>query len=124
MHLHNAIRAVMRNTESMGSLHRRLPSRWSNTATALPTDLDALRGPASGIATLPPDLAWSGRRTFDLDDAEQRYLFLMTVLTSAVTTEHHVQWLNAGVLRAEWNTLRLPRALRRAWEDRFPTLST
>jgi len=50
--------------------------------------LDRLVGPTDGVVELPLDLAWSGDRRFDLADPVERYLYHMTVLTSAVTREH------------------------------------
>jgi hypothetical protein len=74
------------------------------------------------VVELPLDLAWSGDRSFDLADPGQRYLYHMTVLTSAVTREHYTGWLNAGLLRGDWGTLRLPRALKEIWQERFPEM--
>lgn len=74
------------------------------------------------MVELPPDLAWSGDRRFDLTDPGQRYLYHMTVLTSAVTPEHYTSWLNAGLLRGDWDRLRLPRPLREIWQEHFPEL--
>jgi len=65
--------------------------------------LDQLVGPVDGVVELPVDLAWSGDRRFDLADPVQRYLYHMTVLTSAVTREHYTRWLNASLLCGELN---------------------
>ena len=89
----------------------RLPSRWAGVEAKLPPALDQLAGPADGVVELPIDLAWSGDRRFDLADPVQRYLYHMTVLTSAVTREHYTGWLNASLLCGDWSSLRLPRAL-------------
>lgn len=64
-----------------------LPSRWAGVGAKLPPALEYLTGPADGVVELPLDLAWSGDRCFDLADPAQRYLYHMTVLTSAVTRE-------------------------------------
>jgi len=88
-------------------------------ATACPGES---RGAVSGVVELPLDLAWSGDRHFDLSDPVQRYLYHMTVLTSAVTREHYTNWLNAGLLRRDWGRLRLPRPLREIWQEHFPEL--
>ena len=74
------------------------------------------------MVELPLELAWSGDRRFDLADPVQRYLYHVTVLTSAVTWEHYTRWLNAGLLCGDWNSLRLPRALRETWQAHFPEL--
>ncbi|WP_203990374.1 hypothetical protein [Sphaerisporangium rufum] len=98
-------------------------SRWSGTVDAMPASLADLAGPPDGTVELPGDLAWSGRTIFDLNDAEQRYLYYMTVLTSGITSDHYTRWLNADVLCEEWSRLRLPRPLRRIWQQRFPELA-
>ena len=100
----------------------RLPSRWAGVEAKLPHSLDQLAGPAEGQVELPIDLAWSGDRRFDLADPVQRYLYHMTVLTSAVTREHYTSWLNATLLRADWSALRLPQPLREIWQSHFPEL--
>jgi hypothetical protein len=79
-------------------------------------------GPLTGVVELPLDLAWSGDRGFDLADPVQRYLYHMTVLTSAVTREHYTSWLNASLLCSDWSKLRLPRLLREIWQAHFPEL--
>ena len=88
----------------------------------MPPALENLAGPAAGVVELPLDLAWSGDLRFDLADPGQRYLYHMTVLTSAVTREHYTSWLNAGLLRSDWDQLRLPRPLREIWQAHFPEL--
>jgi hypothetical protein len=99
-----------------------LPSRWAGAGARLPSALESLAGPGGGVVELPVELAWSGDRRFDLADPGQRYLYHMTVLTSAVTREHYTSWLNAGLLRGDWGRLRLPRTLREIWQERFPEL--
>jgi hypothetical protein len=100
-----------------------LPSRWAGVEAKLPPSLDELTGPSGGVVELPVDLAWSGDRSFDLADPVQRYLYHMTVLTAAVTSEHYTNWLNAGLLQADWGRLRLPGPLRSVWQRHFPELS-
>jgi hypothetical protein len=107
--------------ESAGS-RPRLPSRWAGVDAKLPPAMDQFAGPAGGVVELPLDLAWSGDRRFDLADPVQRYLYHMTVLTSAVTREHYTRWLNASLLSGDWSTLRLPRPLREIWQAHFPEL--
>jgi hypothetical protein len=89
----------------------------------LPLSLKYLAGPSGGVVDLPFDLAWSGRRSFDLGSSVQRYMYHMTVLTSGITTEHFTTWLNADLLKADWHRLGLPRPLRTLWERRFPELA-
>jgi len=107
--------------ESAGS-RPRLPSRWAGVSAKLPPSLENLAGPGGGVVELPLDLAWSGDRRFDLADPVERYLYHVTVLTSAVTPEHYTSWLNASLLCGEWRRLRLPRPLREIWQEHFPEL--
>ena len=107
--------------ESPGSKSR-LPSRWSGVGAKLPPALEHLAGPGGGVVELSLDLAWSGDRRFDLADSGERYLYQMTVLTSAVTREHYTSWLNAGLLRSDRGRLRLPRPLREICQEHFPEL--
>jgi hypothetical protein len=99
-----------------------LPSRWADVAGILPRSFGQLAGPVDGVVELPHDLAWSGRRSFDLANPVQRYMYHMTVLTSGITSEHFTNWLNGDLLRADWPRLGLPQLLRRAWEAQFPEL--
>jgi hypothetical protein len=99
---------------------RSLPSRWAGVEETLPTSLSQLTGPPGGVVELPYDLAWSGRRSFDLANPVRRYMYYMTVLTC----EHFTSWLNVDLLRSEWMRLGLPRPLRSVWEYRFPELAS
>jgi hypothetical protein len=75
------------------------------------------------VVELPYDLAWSGRRSFDLANPVQRYMFHMAVLTSGFAAEHFTSWLNRDLLRSDWPRLGLPQPLRQVWEARFPELT-
>jgi hypothetical protein len=99
-----------------------LPSRWADVAETLPCSLGQLAGP-DGVVELPRDLAWSGRRSFDLANPVQRYMYHVTVITSGITSEHFTNWLNGDLLRSDWSRLGLPQPLRRVWEAQFPELS-
>jgi hypothetical protein len=101
---------------------QKLPSRWAGVAETLPPSFGQLAGPAGGVVELPYDLAWSGRRSFDLANPVQRYMFHMTVLTSGITRNHFTEWLNGDLLRTDWPRLGLPRPLRSVWEAQFPEL--
>lgn len=101
----------------------KLPSRWAGVAETLPPSLGQLAGPESGVVELPYDLAWSGRRSFDLANPVQRYMFHMTVLTSGFAAEHFTSWLNNDLLRSDWRRLGLPQPLRQVWEEHFPELA-
>jgi hypothetical protein len=73
------------NVDQTGTASQfQLPSRWAGVPARLPSSLADLDGPAGGVVELPVDLAWSGDRAFDLADADERYLYFMTVLTAGV----------------------------------------
>jgi hypothetical protein len=107
---------------SIPGVRQQFPPRWAGVGATLPPSLDQLAGPSHGTVELPVDLAWSGDRSFDLENPVDRYLYHMTVLTAAVTAEHYTRWLNAALLASEWERLRLPPPLREAWQQRFPEL--
>lgn len=86
-------------------------------------DLTRLRGPATGVVTLPIVLNWTPRTRFDLaSEAAQRSMYQM-VLRDALTEDQIETYLNWGLLRRLWNTLTLPRAIREFWEAQHPTLA-
>jgi hypothetical protein len=91
---------------------------------AAPNDLAELTGPASGHIVLPPELGWTGRTTYDLDDASDAVVFYERVLVDAVRTRELTSLINAGRLRALWSDLFLPARVRLLWESRFPGLSS
>jgi hypothetical protein len=99
-----------------------LPSRWAGVAETLPRSLGQLAGPGGGVVELPYDLAWSGRRSFDLANPVQRYMYHMAVLTAGIMPEHFTNWLNGDLLRSDWSRLGPPQPLRRVWEAQFPEL--
>jgi hypothetical protein len=51
---------------------REMPSRWSDYARRLPSSLKDLSGPATGTVVLPLQVAWSGRRAYNVSDERQR----------------------------------------------------
>lgn len=88
----------------------------------VPTSLDDLRGPASGVVELPVRLYWSGSREFDLADPHQVADMCEAVLDVAATTGDIAAYLNAGLLIHVWPALGMSRVKRDAWESRFPVL--
>lgn len=74
------------------------------------------------MVTLPPDLAWTGRRTYDLDDPADARVLYERVLVEAVDGSVLARLLDADRLRAYWADLYLPQRVRISWESRFPEL--
>lgn len=90
-------------------------------AYALPQSLDELQGPASGTITLPHELAWSGRRRFDLADSYDRLAMYKIVLEEG-DPSHLRRLLNRDMLLREWPNMLPARQVRSLWERRFPQL--
>jgi len=86
-------------------------------------DLADLRGPAGGTVELPIWLFWHPNRTFDLNDpAISRWVYQI-VLREASRPEDLTTYLNGEILVELWLDLHLPRGVRRAWEERHPSLA-
>jgi hypothetical protein len=83
--------------------------------------LEELRGPVRGTLELPHELAWSGRRRFDLDDDYDRRAAYKIVLEEG-REEHFRRYLNGGLLRRYWLQILPARHVRALWEGRFPEL--
>lgn len=84
--------------------------------------LDELCGPVHGLLELPRELAWSGRRSFDLDDDYDRSAAYKIILEEG-QEEHFRQYLNARLLVRYWAQIRPARQVRALWEHRFPELA-
>jgi hypothetical protein len=86
-------------------------------------DLADLRGPTSGTVVLPLRLYWSPPgRVFDLGKPYSLQAMYQTVLGEAIHAAELAEHLDAGILAAVWPELYLPKAVRRAWEERHPRL--
>ena len=81
-----------------------------------------LTGPASGHVVLP-ELGWTGRTDYDLDDPADAAVLYERVLVDAVRTQDVTRLLNAGQLLLLWSRLFLPARVRHLWETRFSDLS-
>jgi hypothetical protein len=88
---------------------------------AVVESLDELRGPAHGVLELPHQLAWSGRRRFDLDDDYDRAAAYKIILEEG-REEHFRRYLNARLLRRYWPEILPARQVQALWEGRFPEL--
>jgi hypothetical protein len=84
---------------------------------AVPASLDDLEGPDQGVVTLPVDVAWTGRREFDLDDEYDRAAMYKIVLEEGQVADQR-RLLNRKVLRRDWRKLFPARQVRALWESR------
>jgi hypothetical protein len=85
--------------------------------------LAGLRGPTTGVVTLPHHLDWSGHAEYELSRPGRLTGMYKAVLTEASTVEDLDTWLDGDLLTRLWPTLWLPSQLRRRWEERFPELA-
>ena len=86
-------------------------------------DLADLRGPASGLVTLPLRLYWSPPgRVFDLDNPYLLRSMYQTVLGEAARPEDLTGHLDRATLIAVWPDLHLPKGVRQAWQEHHPVL--
>ncbi|MER8236659.1 hypothetical protein [Streptomyces sp. NPDC094049] len=97
----------------------------SRHAGRLPSSLASLTGPDHGTVALPPLVAWSGLRAYDLDRPRLRMGIYRTVLAEG-QREDLTPLLDRGRLLDQWPVLRtlVSRHLRQAWEGTFPGLGT
>ncbi|MFJ3799976.1 hypothetical protein ACIPSJ_27305 [Streptomyces sp. NPDC090088] len=92
-------------------------------ARRLPDTLEALTGPEHGLVDLPLHIAWSGLRTYDLDQPRLRMSLYRTVLAEG-QRDDITRFLNRDLLLAQWPTMRtmISRPVREVWETAFPEL--
>lgn len=88
---------------------------------AVADSLDELGGPVHRALELPHELAWTGRRRFDLDDDYDRAATYKIILEEG-QPEHFRRFLNGRLLRRYWQQILPARQVRALWEGRFPEL--
>ena len=101
----------------MGTRHGSRHDGWRQPV-AVPRDLNALRGPLSGVVRLPLRIYSSGlgpERTWNLADEDERVTFYKVVLTGG-DADDICRYVNLGELRRLWPRLWLPPYVREAWE--------
>jgi hypothetical protein len=107
------------SSQAVRSRHRSRPGRQALVAA----DLAGLHGPAGGQVQLPLRLFWSlPDHQFDLDDADTRGWYYETVLREASRPDDLADYLDGATLVRLWPGLYLPKGVRRAWEERHPSL--
>jgi hypothetical protein len=104
------------------SSQKGVPFTYAETRPyAVAESLEELRGPNEGILELPRELAWSGRRHFDLRDDDDRAAAYKIVLEEG-REERLRRYLNAGLLLRYWREILPARPVLALWEKRFPEL--
>ena len=84
-------------------------------------DLADLRGPAEGSVELPLRLFWYSNRVFNLEEPGMLRWLYQTVLREASQPDDLTRYLNGDTLVTLWPELRLPKGIRRAWEEHHPS---
>jgi hypothetical protein len=98
-------------------------SRWAPDVGQLPSHLNELAGPVTGVVELPLHLVWSGLRAFDLSD-DKLLLGMYRVVLANGRREDFRNYLNGDALAAWWPVLRkmVGGGVRAAWEGALPEL--
>jgi hypothetical protein len=103
----------------MGGPYQARPGR----PVLVAANLADLRGPTAGTVSLPLRLSWSPPgRIFDLGDPDMLRAMYEIVLGEAIHAAELAAYLHGDRLVAVWPDLYLPKAVRRAWEERHPAL--
>lgn len=89
----------------------------------VPSSLDVLHGPATGVLELPITVHWGAKHTYDLTNSDE-VVFAYQQIVREGTTADQEALLNADLLRQVWSELILPARCQAAWETRFPELAT
>lgn len=89
----------------------------------VPDSLDDLKGPASGVVSLPPELRPTPANRYDLDVLGSAISFYAHVISEARRVEDLTRYLNRDLLLQVWPYLVLPRYCFPKWHARFPELA-
>ncbi len=100
-----------------------LVPRSAGLSERVPSSLADLRGPQTGEVTVPLHVAWSGMRTFDVNNPSLRLMLYHLVLVEGQRDDIE-ELLARPYLMDMWRTLRtmVGPNYRRLWESRFPEL--
>ena len=100
------------------------PSYGSRRPYAVPEAMADLHGPVNGLVELPSAIAWTGRRTYDLEAPADLVVMYERVIVEAPTVEVLDSLINQGNLLSVWGRLYLPQHVRQLWQSRFPQLAS
>jgi hypothetical protein len=88
-----------------------------------PEDLAQLRGPSTGLLTLPGRVYWAPEPVIDLDVRDGSENRAYRAVIAEGSAKDQIELLNRGLLVELWPRLVLPRRVRELWETRFPELT-
>jgi hypothetical protein len=99
------------------------PHRRYAKPVVVPSRLELLQGPTSGLIRLPRHLKWSGSPEYDLDEPGRTMDLYRAVINEAATPTDLHTYLDRDTLIRLWDEMWLPVAVRQEWENRFPELT-
>ena len=88
----------------------------------VPQSLDALRGPESGVLSLPQHVYWGPDPNADLSTLAGVTKAYQAILREGAGDTQE-QLLNKALLLRSWGELLLPVRVRALWEGAFPELA-
>lgn len=88
----------------------------------VPSSLDALSGPSTGVLELPITVHWGPKHTFDLENSDERAFAYQQIVREGTSADQE-SLLDAGTLRRVWPELMLPMRCQAMWESSFPELA-
>jgi hypothetical protein len=88
----------------------------------VPADLDTLSGPRHGVVVLPPRMAWTGRREYDVSDERDAIVLYERIVVEALDDDD-LTLLSGELLTVLWPKLYLPAHVRTLWQTAFPQLA-
>lgn len=88
----------------------------------VPSSLDALHGPATGMLELPITVHWGPKHVYDLSDPDEAVFAYQQIVREGTTADQEAL-LHADLLARVWPELILPARCQAAWETKFPELA-
>jgi hypothetical protein len=89
----------------------------------VPSSLDALGGPVTGVLELPVTVHWGPQRVYDLATSHEMVFAYQQIVREGTTADQE-RLLNRDLLVRVWSELILPPRCQRLWETRFCELAT
>lgn len=88
----------------------------------VPSSLDALHGPATGVVELPVTVHWGPQHVYDLATAHEAVFAYQQIVREGTTADQE-RLLNRDLLVRVWSELILPERCQTLWETTFPELA-
>ena len=89
---------------------------------AVPSSLDALRGPAAGSLELPITVHWGPQRVYDLASPHEVVFAYQQIVREGTSTDQE-SLLDRELLMRVWSRLILPERCQALWESTFSELA-